>query len=183
MVGDDRVLVVGQLNPYGGDPSMALVNYPDGCSGHRLWRILGLPEERYLALGRVNLCVGEWQISAATSSASRIYDDLREPSRKYPDVLVVLLGSQVARAFRSVTVTERGGQSEPGILPLWSVGRDALSRARWLCMPHPSGLNRSWGSGMWQSGGTVDRARGLLRSLSPHVPWGTEHPLIDSPQC
>jgi hypothetical protein len=34
-------------------------------------------------------------------------------------------------------------------------------------------LSRAWGRGMWAPGGTVDRARDLLREIAPHVPWGT----------
>lgn len=168
----DRVVLVGEMNPYGADPEMALVHYPTGCSGYHLWRILGLPEDRYLALARQNLCVGAWSAPAATAAAHRLFSELPDPTPG-PQTLVVLLGARVAGAFRGVTL--RGGAPAP--LAEWQDGADACGRARWVRLPHPSGLNRSWGAGMWSPGGTVERARRLLRLLAPRVPWGDCHPI------
>jgi hypothetical protein len=52
-----KPLLVGEVNPYGGDPYYALYPAPDGCSGHRLcYLILGMRREDYLeSFERINL--------------------------------------------------------------------------------------------------------------------------------
>jgi hypothetical protein len=50
-------LIVGQKNPYSGEP---LAPHPPGCAGHRLWRMLDdvrstTAEEYLLAFRRINL--------------------------------------------------------------------------------------------------------------------------------
>ena len=88
-----RPLLVGESNPYGGDPYYALYPAPDGCSGHRLCcLILGMSRSAYLALfDRVNLCEGKWTIRKARAAA----DDLTAtPNRR-----IVLCGSKVTSAF------------------------------------------------------------------------------------
>ena len=56
-----RVLLVGEVNPYGADPRMALYHLPRGASGDRLREILGLDDATYIRrLSRVNLCTGRW---------------------------------------------------------------------------------------------------------------------------
>ena len=181
IVGDDRVVLVGEQNPYGADPDMALVNYPAGCAGHNLWRILGLPEERYLALTRVNLCAGSWVRGVATEQAMRLYGELPDPDPAPAlPTLVVLLGARVADAFRRVTIPRRGGLRAAGTLPEWWVGDDAAARAVWARIPHPSGLCRSWGAGMWEPGGSVDRVRRMLTLEAPRVRWGATHPLREA---
>jgi len=179
VLGDDRVVLVGEHNPYGADPDMALVNYPQGCAGYNLWRILGLAEVRYLELARVNLCAGAWHRANAVAAAGRLYSDLPDPAPGIP-TLVVLLGARVADAFRGITIPRRVGPRAAGALPEWWVGDDAAGRATWIRIPHPSGLCRSWGAGMWRPGGSVDRARGMLTLEAPRVPWGEVHPLREA---
>lgn len=177
-IGDDRVVVVGERNPYGGDPAMALVNYPTGCAGYNLWRILGLPEERYLALSRLNLCAGPWDRGIATTAAAATYARLPDPDVTLVALqpIVLLLGARVADAFRQITIRpEPGGRLAPGGLGELQEGADAGGLARWIRLPHPSGLCRSWGPGMWSAGGSVERVRMLLAQVAPHVPWGTDH--------
>jgi hypothetical protein len=173
----DGIWLVGVLNPYGGDPDMALVNYPANCSGHRLWRILGIDEDRYLALRRRNLCTDRWSRALATAAAYDVYAEVPELAPGRPASLVVLLGADVADAFRGIASSGRLRRGRPAPLDLWEASRDAAGRASWLCLPHPSGMNRAWnGRGgepsMWEPGGTVDRARRLLSEFAPHVPWG-----------
>lgn len=169
----DRVWLVGVLNPYGGDLDLALVNYPSGCSGHRLWRILGVEEDRYLSFRRVNLCADRWSRSLAIATAYQIYDEIPDPgpasaAEELP--LVVLLGVGVADAFRGIVDSGRLRQGHltrgPSPLALWQDAVDAAGRARWVCLPHPSGANQSWNCS------AVARARTLLAGLAPRVPWG-----------
>jgi hypothetical protein len=171
--GTDRVVIVGESNPYGASPEFALHCWPTSCAGHRLRRILGVAEERYLAFRRLNLCEGPWRRRDATRSASRLYDELPLYTGS-PRVLVLLLGVQVSAAFSAFTVASRAGIARPRALDRWEVGSDALDRARWLSIPHPSGLCRVWGAGMWSAGGAVQRTRDLLRQIAPHVPWGED---------
>lgn len=165
----DRVVLVGERNPYGASPEFALYCWPVGSAGHRLRRILGVDEDRYLAFRRLNLCAGRFVRRDAALAAARLYDSL---AAARPGGLVVLLGVQVSAAFGAFTIGTRAGISRVRGLSCWEAGSDALGRARWLSLPHPSGLCRVWGRGMWAPGGTVERARSLLRDLAPHVPWG-----------
>lgn len=181
----DGIWLVGVLNPYGDDPDMALVNYPPNCSGHRLWRILGVEDDRYLAFRRCNLCTERWSRPLATAAAYRVYAEIPDPTPGRPAPLVVLLGCDVADAFRGVASAGRLRRGRLASLDLWETGRDAAGRASWLCLPHPSGMNRAWNGGrgdpsMWEPGGTVHRARRLLSQLAPHVPWGVSPPLSAS---
>jgi hypothetical protein len=171
--GPDAIVLVGERNPYGPAEEFALYCWPEGSAGHRLRRILGVGEDRYLAFRRLNLCSGVWSRRAATAAAARLYGELADTS---PRATVVLLGVKVSAAFGAFTVASRGGLARPSALPCWEIGADALERVRWLSLPHPSGLCRAWGSGMWTRGGTVERARGLLREIAPHVSWGADDP-------
>lgn len=175
----DRVVLVGECNPYGPDPDMALVNYPDGCSGHRLWRILGVPEDRYLAFRRLNLCDGPWRRASAVARAAALYRGLPDPGDDHaPRATVILLGVKVADACSGITLIESvGSMYRAGAVERWRSATDPVGRARWIHLPHPSGLNRAWGAGMWAPGGSVARARAALHLVAPHVPWGAEHPI------
>lgn len=143
------VLLVGENNPYGADPEMALYHLPVNASGDRLRRILGLHPIDYLALRRANLCVGGWSMKAARARAEELH--MVEP---WPDV-VVALGRKVATAF---------GYDGP-LLARTEV--DVGSVFDLVALPHPSGLNRAW-----NVLGAVERARALLREVAPGVPWG-----------
>lgn len=113
-----KPVLIGESNPYGGDPYYALVPYPDGCSGHRLCRlVLGLTDDEYMdRFDRVNLCDGKWSIKSARERA----DLLRHTHSRH-----ILLGAKVAAAF--------GVEFKP-----FEVIQSLL------VLPHPSGLNRMW---------------------------------------
>lgn len=183
-LGADGVLVVGELNPFGGDPTFALHDEPEGCSGHRLRRIMGLDSDRYLALGRVNLCEGTWRMALARDSAGMIFRRIPMGKGGQP-ILVILLGAKVSEAFSRITlVGDVPSTRRRQALVAWQVGFDAFTSATFVCLPHPSGLNRVWSAGgnFMLRGGPVDRARLLLRSLASHVPWGEAGPAIkDTP--
>jgi hypothetical protein len=168
----DRVVLVGECNPYGPAEEFALYCDPPGSAGGRLRRIMGVDEGRYLAFRRLNLCSGRWSRRAAVLSAARLYDELAASRPATALATVVLLGVNVATAFSAFTVVERAGQTRPGAVGRWERGSDGLGRANWLSLPHPSGLCRVWGSGMWRPGGTVELTRRLLCEVAPHVPWG-----------
>lgn len=140
------VVLVGELNPYGADPRMALHDLPDAASGARLRRILGLSRPRYRALTRYNLCEGQWDLEEARGQAQVILHDHRG------DVLV-LLGRKVASAFR---------HRHARLLSIV----DEVGHAPWVILPHPSGLNR-----LWNDGETERRTIALLREVAPEVPW------------
>ena len=68
-----RVLLVGEANPYGGDPEMALYHLPRGASGDRLREILGLRDATYEAIPKANLCPQEWDLREARGRAERLF--------------------------------------------------------------------------------------------------------------
>src|SRR5438552_4023849 len=130
-----KPLLVGEMNPYGGDEYYALFPAPDGCAGHRLCcHILGMHRKSYLeAFERRNLCWGRWSMAEAYRRAAEL--------RLHRGPLI-LLGSKVARAFEFVPF-------EPFT---------TADAGRTLVLPHPSGLCR-----MWNEPGAVERARGLVK--------------------
>ena len=86
------VLLVGEVNPYGMDPKLALYHLPRGASGNRLRLILGLCDVTYNQLPKVNLCNGRFSVFAAMERAEEIL------ARPYPKTLV-LLGVKVGKSF------------------------------------------------------------------------------------
>ena len=145
-----RVLLVGELNPYGVDPRFALYFLPRRASGNRLRIILGLSDVDYCRLSKVNLCSGRWSRDAARREAARLVDE-REES------VFFLLGARVREAFngpsffRVSRVTSVRGQSK-----------------HLFVLPHPSGLNH-----MWNDLSNVEAARNSARLLAPGIAWGT----------
>lgn len=141
----NRVLLLGEQNPYGGDPSFALYPAPDGCSGHRLCcRILGLSRKEYLErFDRRNVLEhpGKWNAREARVAASRALGTHRR---------VVALGAKVAAALGLSTEPFRShnlllhGEEERYLLVL----------------PHPSGLSRAW-----NVPGAYERARRMVFDL------------------
>jgi hypothetical protein len=111
-----RVLLVGESNPFGGDPEFALWPDPPQCSGGRLARILLMSDREYLrTFDRANLMVGaRWTLRMA-----------RKRTNDFPHHYRVLLGAKVTRAhgieFKPFTRFES-----------------------WVILPHPSGLSRLW---------------------------------------
>lgn len=147
-----KPLIVGESNPFGGDEYFALYPEPDGCSGDRLCRmVMGLRRETYMeAFERANLVRGKWSMRAArlnvlsligSTGAARAFD-------------FVLLGRKVAEAFGI----------PKHLQPPHIEHRDVL---RFVCLPHPSGLNR-----MWSNPGLVPACREVLRAVLPSIPFG-----------
>jgi hypothetical protein len=121
----NKILLVGELNPYGADPEYALYPLPAHASGNRLKEILGLTLREYLKEhDRVNLCTGSWSAKAAKLRAFELLE-VREPGTG-----LVLCGSKVAYAFN---------QTYPGGF-LHRTARGLFV----LVIPHPSGRNRVW---------------------------------------
>ena len=139
-----RPLLVGLQNPLSDDPRYALYPEPDGCTGHRLYEMLGVPwtHRSYLrAFDRVNLLRGDEQVggrgymSRLRRGCGRLVDEIVD--RK--SMTVVLLGADVFRAvferrapwltWRERSVVGRGYQR---------IG----FKVRFLALPHPSGQNR-----------------------------------------
>lgn len=149
-----RVLLCGEDNPYGSAPEFALYCHPIGCSGYRLRRIFGLPEDQYLSLHRTNLCDGTWSKPRAKE---RVWELL---SPQAPWNVIVLLGRKVTESFEKVALDD---------VPLIAFSsRGCCPGMTLVSLPHPSGRNAA----MW-SGTARNRARQLLRDLAPEVPWGS----------
>lgn len=116
---DRRLVVIGEVNPYGSDPRMALYPLPERATGARLAALADLSAREYLRrFTRLNLCVGRWDSRAARERALAI-------RLEHPDAVLVLLGRRVARAF---------GHGAPW----WSF------EGRAVAVPHPSGRNRAY---------------------------------------
>lgn len=148
------VLLLGEDNPYGSDPSFALYCHPTGCAGYRLRRILGLPEDLCLGLHRANLCDGAWSGPRAKQRAS----ELLVPCSPYP--VIVMLGRKVTEAMR------RAAMVDEDIVPFSA--RGCCPGFTLVSLPHPSERNAA----AW-SGNARARAREILRELVPSLPWGS----------
>jgi hypothetical protein len=134
-----RIVLVGESNPYGGDPYYALYPAPDGCPGHRLcYKILGMQCRDYIReFERVNLVVGKWSMPVARAAAVEL---LKGGGR------FVLFGSKVASAF--------GVPFAP-----FTIFDEVL-----LVLPHPSGHNRTWAQE-----GIIARCREVFAAFVPEV--------------
>jgi hypothetical protein len=142
---EKSLCLVGELNPYGGDPAFALYHLPRNASGDRLRRHLGLTDATYEALPKVNLCEGEWDLERARDHARHLC---------HLHSVFVLCGVKVSRAF---------GGPRPFT---WEISTRNLDAAL-VSVPHPSGLSRAWNDPTAR-----ERARDLLRQHAPWVPWG-----------
>lgn len=151
-----KPLLVGEANPYGGDPEFALYPSPPGCAGDRLCRlVMALDSDDYLArFDRANLCARSWKLTEARSRAAVLGDE-------YLDVPIVLLGAKVCLAFGvafkpfsvvdAINLIQRSDVSGTPEAPIgWT--------PQYVILPHPSGLSRSW-----SVSGSYERARRLLR--------------------
>jgi len=159
-----RVLLVGEDNPLSDDAEHALYCWPEGCSGWRLRRILGLTEKQYLTLDRTNLCSPRWNGAAAIARAAVLV------AHDSPYRVIVMLGRKVTGAFRAAlglhemrvwSVTKPDNPLSP------SAGQPGITPLTLVSLPHPSGNCREW-----SHAGAVARARAILREVAPHVPWG-----------
>lgn len=148
----NKIVLVGEANPYGGDPKFALYPAPERSAGGRLCSlILGMRTGEYLrAFDRVNLCPSTWSIGVARLSAKGL-------KGRY----AVLFGAKVCSAF-DVPFDPYESQ-----YPATVQGGGGL-----LILPHPSGLCR-----LWNEAGAYDRARrailefadGVQNSLTPDM--------------
>ncbi len=147
-----KPLVVGEANPYGGDPYFALYPEPDGCAGHRLATLVfGLWRKTYLdSFERMNLCPRDWNTTVARVRANAI-----APMRG-PGTWTILCGAKVARAFGLAAATADA--------PI-QLGRD-IAGAGYAVIPHPSGLCRLWNRDV------MARVRGELAAVLPDIPFG-----------
>ena len=140
-----RVLLLGEQNPYGGDPEMALYPHPDGSAGQRLAEVvLGLKRADYLRrFDRANVLDrgGRWSAPEAREAAAR---------KVFGRHRVVALGAKVAAALRLPTTPFVEHE-----VPLPGFGT-----RRVLVLPHPSGLCR-----VWNEPGAHERARALVFAL------------------
>lgn len=117
---DERILLVGESNPYSDDPDFALYPRPRGSAGWRLCTaILGMTTSDYLrTFERVDLVSGRWRIAEARATAAQLTHRRR-----------VLLGAKVAAAHG---------------LPFTPFSRVEIRGHVWLVWPHPSGRCRLW---------------------------------------
>lgn len=148
------VLLLGEDNPYGSDPSFSLYCYPPRCAGYNLRRILGLPQHQYLGLYRANLCDGPWSAARAKQRAQ----ELLVPCSPHP--VIVMLGRKVTDAMR------RAAMIDEDIVPFATKG--CCPGLTLVSLPHPSGRNAA----QWQPKAR-ERAREIMRQLVPSLPWGS----------
>ena len=139
-----RPLLVGLHNPLSPEPEFALYPRPVGCTGWRLFQMLGpaLTERDYLrAFDRVDLLEHHEQVNGKgyTSRLRRGRIRLIEHVIEGQYTTVVLLGTDVWRAVLGV----------PKMRPPWLcwktvpiVGIRRPMLVRYLTLPHPSGRNR-----------------------------------------
>lgn len=156
-------ILVGELNPYGGNPANALLDEPRGSSGWRLRVLLGLTTDHYLALRRYNLCTDRWSLPAARTRA----DEIRQA---HPDRVLVLLGVKVAAAFglQDAPAFSAVGESlRDHYATREAVAMEVGERPTYVLLPHPSGRNRAWSEPV-----ALERARALVRLHCPELPVG-----------
>ena len=146
----DRVLLVGESNPYGADPRFALYPEPPGCAGARLCEILGMSKREYLlTFDRVNLLGGarrRWSAASAREAACALAASVETARYR------VLLGARVAAAH--------GLAFKPFMKDGPQCGHAVCQCGSWLVLPHPSGRSR-----LWNEPGAAERARGLVLQL------------------
>jgi hypothetical protein len=162
-----RVLLVGELNPLGADPRLALYHLPRHSSGNRLRCIMGITDlEYYHQLDKANLCDGRWSAKVARERLAALVD------ARAPGGVVVLLGARVRGAALRFVEGRCGVRFDRdffSVLDVWS----GSQRRVFAFLPHPSGLCR-----LWNEPGAVTRARRLLAESAPWVAWGTREGVV-----
>jgi hypothetical protein len=147
-----KVLMVGELNPYGSNPALALYHLPRNASGDRLRTILGLSDKSYATmLAKANLCYGAWD----RYSAEKVADDIL---LRTPFTTIVLLGAKVREAFQG-----------PPVFTTITRNTIKYGTKTLVGLPHPSGRCRDWYDPQSHS-----RARTLLKAVTPWLPIGEE---------
>lgn len=157
-----RIVLVGELNPYGADPQFALYPTPRHAAGDRLRRlVMGVRTPTYMGFTRYNLCVGKWSTRDARWQARAIL-------AMHQGDLLVLLGRKVTGAFFRGALPELNWPAEFSRSWLCHPSRIATREFdNIVVLPHPSGLCRSW-----NEPGAFERARAVLREVAPWVQWG-----------
>lgn len=126
---DARLVIVGMNNPLSDRPEAALLPYPVGCAGWRLWKMVnevcGVSRAEYCRLTeRVNLVSARaWDPYRAREAAAGLWSRLE--GRR-----AVILG---AATRTSLWLPQVGPAS-------WTV----TSGVTWCSLPHPSGLCREY---------------------------------------
>lgn len=144
-----KILIIGELNPYGGNPDFAMYPSPARSAGHNLCcKIMGMKEDDYLELfDRANLCTFEYKKKEARKKALELRG-------KYDRM--ILLGKKVTSAFDLEFVSFCGQRV---------IYQEGEPEKRFLVLPHPSGRNTIWN---WPE--SIDRARAALIGFMPeHV--------------
>ena len=140
-----RPLLVGESNPYGDDPELALYPLPEHASGSRLAHILGLSKPAYLRIfDRMNLVDGPWSARRAKDAAKAVSMTRDEGSPG-----IILLGAKVSEAF-SIPFS-------PFSMHLRGHG---LLACRVAVLPHPSGRSR-----LWNDAGSFRLARWVVSNV------------------
>ena len=150
-----RVVLVGEANPYGGDPRYALYCEPRNSAGGRLcFDILRMSRNEYVrTFGRVNLCPSKWSAPTARARALEL---------ALGGAPLVLFGAKVCSAF--------GMSFDPftigSLIGRFPEGRIGERVVKFTCaiLPHPSGLCRRWGEPPGQTENFA-RARKLILDL------------------
>jgi hypothetical protein len=128
-----KPILCGMNNPLSTRPGHELYPAPEGCTGHRLWRMLnartGAFRQHYLdTFERRNLVRGlEYDKLKARARAHEMVMELRDSGRT-----VVLLGQDVRRAF---------DHALGGALPPVLIHPTVAGGCTWRQIPHPSGRN------------------------------------------
>lgn len=146
-----RPILIGQNNPLSTRPGHELYPAPDGCTGHRLWRMLhartGAFRQQYLdAFERRNLVRGmQFDRMRARASAYEFVCELSGSGRT-----IVLLGNAVREAFHWV-LKDHGCLVQSGALdcdpheihglPPVLIHPQQVAGCTWRQVPHPSGRN------------------------------------------
>lgn len=152
-----KPIILGMNNPLSLDPCHALYPEPEGCTGHRLWKMLekrtGATEEDYMeAFERRNLVAGlAWSRAAAHAAAPAFWEYAKGRT-------VLVLGSEVREVL---------GLTRMIVHPI-EVGGIVFRQ-----LPHPSGRN-PW----YRIAGNREVAELLLEELYKNVQLAPREPLL-----
>ena len=146
---EQRVVILGMNNPHSARQDTALLPWPRGCAGWRLWKmaneVCGVSRAEYCRLtDRRNL------LDARTWDARRASERVEDVGTTLQGRRVVVLGRTLARLMWLPETTpatwQRGGRFD----------------FEWAYLPHPSGLCRDYNDQ------TMRLAAGLLLEEEIH---------------
>lgn len=139
----EKPVLIGMNNPLSTRDGFQLYPSPEGCTGHRLWKMLQerLPHvsrQSYLnTFERINLVTGRaWSRPEGRAEAERLFARFWGTGR-----VIVLLGEDVRRSF-----------GHPRLL----LKPQVIGGATWRQLPHPSGRN------LWYNSPHHRKMAGLL---------------------